>query len=101
MAFLRGINVGGHKATTVQLAAAFDEELGYGVPVFVRSAAQVAKEALALATKEPLAIEGTELFWLPMSGIMDSDLDLKALERLVGPWTMRTMGTVEQFAAKL
>lgn len=60
-----------------------------------------AKEALALATEEPLAIEGTELFWLPAAGLLDSDVDLRALERIVGPWTMRTMGTVEQIAEKL
>jgi uncharacterized protein (DUF1697 family) len=59
------------------------------------------KEGLALATDEDrLAIEGTELYWLPSGGISDSDLDLKTLESLVGPWTMRTMGTIEQIAAR-
>jgi len=111
------------------------EELGYAVPVFVRSAAEIdkvaarepftakqrqasegklqvaflprklsgpeARNALALATEEPLAIEGQELYWLPKAGTKDSDVDLRALEKLVGPWTMRTMGTVEQMAAKL
>jgi uncharacterized protein (DUF1697 family) len=59
------------------------------------------KEALELATDEDrLAIEGSELFWLPSGGISDSALDLKTLESELGPWTMRTMGTVEQIAAK-
>jgi uncharacterized protein (DUF1697 family) len=59
------------------------------------------KEALALATKDDsLAVEGKELFWLPNGGISESDLDLKTLEAELGPWTMRTMGTVEQIAAK-
>jgi uncharacterized protein (DUF1697 family) len=59
------------------------------------------KEALALATAEDrLVVEGSELFWLPSGGISESDLDLKALESELGPWTMRTMGTVEQIAAK-
>ena len=59
------------------------------------------KEALALASKEDLlAVEGRELFWLPSGGVSETDLDLKALEAEVGPWTMRTMGTVEQIAAK-
>ena len=59
------------------------------------------KEALALATDEDLlAIEGSELYWLPSGGICESELDLKTLEAELGPWTMRTMGTVEQIAAK-
>jgi uncharacterized protein (DUF1697 family) len=59
------------------------------------------KEALGLATDEDrLAIHGSELFWLPSGGISESGLDLKAIESELGPWTMRTMGTVEQIAAK-
>jgi uncharacterized protein (DUF1697 family) len=59
------------------------------------------EQALALATEDDrLAIEGSELFWLPSGGISESDLDLKTLEAELGPWTMRTMGTVEQIAAK-
>jgi len=59
------------------------------------------KDALALATDEDrLAIEGRELYWLPNGGISESDLDLKALEVALGPWTMRTMGTIEQIVAK-
>jgi uncharacterized protein (DUF1697 family) len=59
------------------------------------------KEALGLATDEDrLAIQGSELFWLPSGGISESDLDLKTLESELGPWTMRTMGTIEQIAAK-
>jgi uncharacterized protein (DUF1697 family) len=170
-AFLRGINVGGHKATKDQLARAFEgcgfgkvstfrasgnvlfeapgspkpgasemeaaleDELGYAVPVFIRSASQLEKvvalgpfsakelkaskgklqvaflpkkpaqgksrEALSLATDEPLAIHGSELYWLPKAGMLESELDLRALEKLLGPWTMRTMGTVEQIASKL
>jgi len=59
------------------------------------------KDALALATDEDrLAIKGRELYWLPSGGISESALDLKSLEAAVGPWTMRTMGTVEQIVAK-
>jgi uncharacterized protein (DUF1697 family) len=120
-------------ATKVEVGLA--EELGYEVPVFLRSCEEVAaiaarkpfkaaeveaskgklqvamlpdapgkharKEALALASAEDrLAVEGSELFWLPSGGISESDLDLKALESELGPWTMRTMGTIEQIAAK-
>jgi uncharacterized protein (DUF1697 family) len=60
------------------------------------------KQALAEASDDDrLAIEGRELYWLPSGGISDSDLDLKTVETAVGPWTMRTKGTVDQIAAKL
>jgi len=61
----------------------------------------VREEALGMSTDEDrLAIQGSELFWLPSGGISESDLDLKALESELGPWTMRTMGTIEQIAAR-
>ena len=171
-AFLRGINVGGHRVTRDQLRApledlgfegvttfrasgnvvfrakqqpvarmaariesALEDALGYQVPVFLRTADEVRAMAelqpfppalvegskgklqvallqkkppsaaqrgvLALATDEDrLAFGDRELLWLPSGGISESNLDLKAIERLVGPTTMRTMGTVEQIAAK-
>jgi uncharacterized protein (DUF1697 family) len=59
------------------------------------------KAALALETDDdPLSIRGSELYWLPQGGTIESELDQKALEKKLGPWTMRTMGTVEQIAAK-
>lgn len=63
--------------------------------------AAVKRKALALASEEDrLAIEGRELYWLPSGGMADSQLDLKALAKLVGPTTIRTMGTIELIAAK-
>lgn len=63
--------------------------------------AKARKQALAEASDEDrLAIEGRELYWLPSGGISDSDLDLKTIETALGPWTMRTMGTIEQIVAK-
>lgn len=63
--------------------------------------AKVRKAALAEATDEDrLAVEGRELYWLPSGGISESELDLKAIEKALGAGTMRTMGTVEQIAAK-
>ena len=63
--------------------------------------AAVQKKALALATDEDLLSFGTrELYWLPSGGTMESELDRKALDELLGPSTMRTKGTVEQLAAK-
>jgi uncharacterized protein (DUF1697 family) len=63
--------------------------------------AAVRKKVLAFATDaDPLAFGPRELYWLPSGGTLESGLDLKAIEFLVGPTTRRTMGTVEQMAAK-
>src|SRR5260221_1644074 len=112
------------------------EALGYEVPVYLRSCAEVGamaawepfdaklieasqgklqvsllleepsakdrKAVLALATDEDrLAIEGRELFWLPSGGLLESALDLKAIEAIVGVDTRRTKGTIDQIALKL
>ena len=37
-------------------------------------------------------------YWMPIGGA--SELDLKAIERALGPMTLRTMGTIEQMAGK-
>jgi uncharacterized protein (DUF1697 family) len=59
------------------------------------------KLVLALATDEDLLeIAGRELYWLPSGGLLESDLDLKAIAAALGGDTRRTMGTIEQIAAK-
>jgi uncharacterized protein (DUF1697 family) len=59
------------------------------------------KQVLALATDDDrLSIKGRELYWLPKGGMSDSELDLKAIAAALGQNTVRTMGTVEQIAAK-
>jgi uncharacterized protein (DUF1697 family) len=66
-----------------------------------KPSAAAKKKVLALASDEDLlAIEGRELYWLPSGGLLESDLDLRAIEALVGADTRRTMGTIEQIAAK-
>jgi uncharacterized protein (DUF1697 family) len=122
-------------ALTTRIEAGLGEALGYEVPVFLRSRAEVAaiaaqepfeaklveaskgKLQVALLLKKPsaaarqkvialasdedlLAVSGREIFWLPSGGLLESDLDLKAIEAAVGPDTRRTMGTIEQIAAK-
>jgi uncharacterized protein (DUF1697 family) len=63
--------------------------------------AAVKKKALALATEhDRLAFGKRELYWLPSGGTLDAELDRKELDRLLGPTTMRTKGTVELLAAK-
>jgi uncharacterized protein (DUF1697 family) len=66
-----------------------------------KPSAKARKEALEQATEEDcLAVKGRELFWLPSGGISDSALDLKTIESLLGPWTMRTKGTIDQIATR-
>jgi uncharacterized protein (DUF1697 family) len=56
---------------------------------------------LKLATKtDQLKLGKKELYWAPEGRMVDSDLDLKAVEKLIGPNTMRTKGTVDQIAAR-
>jgi uncharacterized protein (DUF1697 family) len=175
-AFLRGMNVGGHRVTNDELRAHFAalgfadvasfrasgnvvftadrqagrasaeelrerieqglaEALGYAVPTFVRAAAEVRAiaaaapfaperlqgsagklqvallasppspqaraQALSLAgDRDGLVFGERELYWLPAGGVLDSALDMKTIERLLGSMTMRTKGTIEQLAAK-
>jgi len=122
-------------ALTKAIEAGLGEALGYEVPVFLRSCAEVAaiadlapfpartvaasqgklqvsllarkpsaaarKKVLALASDEDLlAVEGREVYWLPSGGLLESDLDWKAIEAAVGVDTRRTMGTIEQIAAR-
>jgi uncharacterized protein (DUF1697 family) len=123
------------KALTKTIEEGLGEALGYEVPTFLRSAAEVAaiavrepfdpkrvaaskgKLQVSLLLKKPtpvargkvlamasdddlLAVEGRELYWLPSGGLLESGLDLKAIEAAVGLDTRRTMGTIEQIAAR-
>lgn len=59
------------------------------------------KKVLALATdQDPLAFGKRELYWLPSGGTLESELDRKTIDKLLGPTTMRTKGTVELLYAK-
>jgi uncharacterized protein (DUF1697 family) len=63
--------------------------------------ASARKAVLALATdRDRLAIRGRELYWLPTAGTQGSDLDQESLGAALGLVTVRTMGTIEQIAAK-
>lgn len=58
-------------------------------------------EILALATdRDPLAIEGRELYWLPSGPMMQTDLDLRLLDKLAGENTRRTKRMIEEIATK-
>jgi uncharacterized protein (DUF1697 family) len=59
------------------------------------------ERALAMAGDDDLlAFGGRELYWLPSGGMMESGIDVDALDELVGPMTRRTMGTIEEMASK-
>jgi uncharacterized protein (DUF1697 family) len=59
------------------------------------------KKVLAMASDEDkLAFGERELYWLPSGGQMESELDLDAIEKAVGPTTRRTMGTIEALTRK-
>jgi uncharacterized protein (DUF1697 family) len=63
--------------------------------------AAIRKQVLALATEEDrLTFGDLELYWLPSGNMRDAGLNLKAVEELVGAWTMRTKGTLELLAGE-
>jgi uncharacterized protein (DUF1697 family) len=63
--------------------------------------ARVRKNVLGLANPaDRLDFGKRELFWLPSAGTRNSALDVKAIEAEVGVTTMRTKGTIDEFAAK-
>ncbi|MBA2337383.1 MAG: DUF1697 domain-containing protein [Acidimicrobiia bacterium] len=67
----------------------------------VAPGAKARREVLALATDDDrLAVDGTELYWLPAGGVSQSDLDQKAVDAAVGVGTQRTKGTLDLLAAK-
>ena len=49
---------------------------------------------------ERLAFAGRRLGWLPKEGISTSELDLAAIEKVLGPFTVRTLNTVRRLRAK-
>jgi uncharacterized protein (DUF1697 family) len=59
------------------------------------------RKVLEFATpSDPIAVGPKEVFWGPEGRMTDSEIDLKAMEKLVGPWTMRTKGTVDEIAKR-
>ncbi len=66
-----------------------------------KPSAGVRKRVLGMATDEDrLEFAERELFWLPSGGTRDAGLDLAAVEKPIGPWTMRTKGTLELLHSK-
>jgi uncharacterized protein (DUF1697 family) len=119
----------GRKPSEGRIEQQLGKALGYEVEVFLRGAAEMLelaavepfeagakfhvwflktlpspanqREILAHGTEDDrLDFGKSELFWRPRGRMTDSELDLKAIGKLVGLNTMRTNGTVAQMAAK-
>jgi len=117
------------KPSESEIEAGLEEALGYEVAVFLRSpgemeglaalepfepeakfhvmflkklpAKRVQDEVLGLSTEDDkLAFGERELFWRPRGRMLESELDLNRVGKLIGLNTMRTSGTVQQIAAK-
>ena len=41
-----------------------------------------------------------EIYWWPKGNFLDSELDLKVVEGILGPMTIRTKGTIERLAKR-
>jgi uncharacterized protein (DUF1697 family) len=66
-----------------------------------RPPAQARERVLALATEDDgLAFSARELLWSSHGTGPNSRLNLRAIEKLIGPWTMRTVETVEQITLR-
>ena len=117
------------KPAEARIESGLEAALGYEVAVFLRSPAEMEeltaaepfepgakfhvmflkrlpaagaqRDVLALSTEDDkLAFGERELFWRPRGRMLESELDLKAIGKLIGLNTMRTNGTVAQMAAK-
>jgi uncharacterized protein (DUF1697 family) len=117
------------KPSEARIEDGLEKALGYEVAVFLRSPTEMEelastepfepgakfhvmflkrlpspakrRDILALHTEDDrLAFGRRELFWRPRGRMLESNLDLKLVGKLIGPNTMRTGGTVAQIAAK-
>jgi uncharacterized protein (DUF1697 family) len=92
--------IAAHEPFPAKLVDASDGKLQVAM-LAKQPTASVRKQVLALATDEDrLDFGDLELYWLPSGMMRDAGLDLKAVEKLVGTWTMRTKGTLELLAEK-
>lgn len=66
----------------------------------VPSAIDVADVMALVPDDDQVVIGNTEWYWLPVDGISGSSLPATAIERILGPMTIRTLGTVERMLEK-
>ena len=61
----------------------------------------VALKLAGYATDDDLlAIQGAELYWLPKGPLTQSELDVRMVQELLGPMTVRTHRTLARLAAR-
>ena len=85
--------------TDEQLAAT----VGRVQVTFLRSTptAQQIAEVMPMTPAEDLVeFDGSEWYWLPLDGVSTSTLPVSKIEQIVGPMSMRTLGTVERMLRK-
>lgn len=83
--------------------AQLDATSGKVQVTFTRSPAgpaEVARVAAVTPEEDLVEFAGTEWFWLPVDGVSSSKLPVPAIEKIVGPMTMRTLGTLERMLRK-
>jgi uncharacterized protein (DUF1697 family) len=102
--FLRDVEevraIAAHEPFDAELVSASNGKLQVGM-LLQSPPASARREVLALADEhDRLAFGERELYWLPSGGILDSDLDLTAIDTVLGPTTRRTKGTIELMAQK-
>lgn len=56
--------------------------------------AAIRKVMALVPSEDRLEFRGREWFWLPVAGVADSLLPVAEIETMVGPMTMRTLGTI-------
>ena len=63
--------------------------------------ASAKKRVMSLGSDaDRLALNGTELYWLPSGGTQKSGLDMKSIDGALGLNTLRTQGTIAQLTEK-
>lgn len=60
----------------------------------------IASVAALVDAPDRVVVDGWEWYWLPQAGVSGSALPVARIERLLGPMTMRTLGTVQRMLAK-
>lgn len=62
--------------------------------------ASIAEVLNLVPPEDRVVFAGKEWFWLPTKGISDSELPVGAIEKIVGPISIRTIGTLSRMLQK-
>ena len=101
--FLRGAEEVRAIAGYAPFADVTEERTGKMQVAMVRDEVDESARASALEFSndaDMLEMVGRELYWWPKGNFLDSELDLKVVEGILGPVTIRTKGTIERLAKK-